>query len=130
MIYNQLGEVICGRASAVSRRTKCRSPVLGVSGHDAPFAPHLAEEMWSMLGHEGSLTYEPWPTYDEALCEETDGTMASTIATFCEKRQTGERDLLIRCCACRGKGRVLVTARPKGECSSRSTHRHRDQISS
>ncbi len=31
----------------------------------APFAPHLAEELWSRLGHDTSLTNEPWPRYDE-----------------------------------------------------------------
>ncbi|NLV45337.1 MAG: leucine--tRNA ligase [Candidatus Hydrogenedentes bacterium] len=36
----------------------------------APFAPHLAEELWSLLGHAGTLAYEPWPTYDEALLVE------------------------------------------------------------
>jgi len=33
----------------------------------APYAPHLAEEMWEMLGHKDTLSYEPWPWYDEAL---------------------------------------------------------------
>lgn len=33
----------------------------------APYAPHLAEEMWSALGHEGTLAYEPWPAADESL---------------------------------------------------------------
>ncbi len=33
----------------------------------APFAPHLAEELWQRLGHQQSLAYEPWPTYDPAL---------------------------------------------------------------
>jgi leucyl-tRNA synthetase len=36
----------------------------------APFAPHLAEELWHALGHGGSLAYEPWPGYDPALCTE------------------------------------------------------------
>ncbi len=31
----------------------------------APFAPHLAEEMWKRLGSETSLTFEPWPKFDE-----------------------------------------------------------------
>ncbi|GAA2077813.1 leucine--tRNA ligase [Aeromicrobium tamlense] len=31
----------------------------------APLAPHLAEELWSRLGHEDTLTYEPWPVADE-----------------------------------------------------------------
>ena len=30
----------------------------------APFAPHLAEELWHKLGHEASLTYEPWPSFE------------------------------------------------------------------
>ena len=33
----------------------------------SPFAPHLGEELWSMLGHKETLAYEPWPTWDEAL---------------------------------------------------------------
>jgi leucyl-tRNA synthetase len=33
----------------------------------APFAPHVAEELWQQLGHDGSLAHEPWPTYDPAL---------------------------------------------------------------
>ncbi|MHA3065523.1 leucine--tRNA ligase [Lacticaseibacillus saniviri] len=32
----------------------------------APIAPHLMEEIWSILGHDHSLTYAAWPTYDEA----------------------------------------------------------------
>jgi leucyl-tRNA synthetase len=34
----------------------------------SPFAPHLGEECWSILGHEKSLAYHPWVDYDEALC--------------------------------------------------------------
>lgn len=36
----------------------------------APFAPHVAEELWSRFGHEGSLAHAPWPTYDESMLEE------------------------------------------------------------
>jgi len=37
----------------------------------SPFAPHVAEELWSVLGHRESLAYEPWPAYDPAkLVEE------------------------------------------------------------
>jgi leucyl-tRNA synthetase len=32
-----------------------------------PFAPHLAEELWSRLGGSGSMAYEAWPEYDPAL---------------------------------------------------------------
>ena len=29
-------------------------------------SPHICEEIWSIFGHEESLAYEPWPTYDPA----------------------------------------------------------------
>jgi leucyl-tRNA synthetase len=32
----------------------------------APFAPHVAEEMWQRLGHRSSITYAPWPQFEEA----------------------------------------------------------------
>jgi len=35
-----------------------------------PYAPHLGEEIWEMLGHAPSIQHEPWPSYDPALCEE------------------------------------------------------------
>lgn len=31
----------------------------------APIAPHMAEELWNRTGHEESISYVPWPTYDE-----------------------------------------------------------------
>lgn len=37
----------------------------------APYAPHLAEELWEKLGHRQSLAYEPWPKYNAALLAET-----------------------------------------------------------
>ena len=39
----------------------------------APYAPHLAEELWEKLGHKQSLAYAPWPKYDEALLKERQG---------------------------------------------------------
>jgi leucyl-tRNA synthetase len=33
----------------------------------APFAPHLAEEIWQALGGQSTLAYEPWPSYDPTL---------------------------------------------------------------
>lgn len=32
----------------------------------SPLAPHLAEELWERLGHTESISYEPWPTFEEA----------------------------------------------------------------
>src|SRR5450631_2465329 len=36
----------------------------------APFAPHLAEELWNVLGHKESLAYAPWPDFDPMLAED------------------------------------------------------------
>ena len=31
-----------------------------------PVAPHITEELWSVFGHDNTIAYETWPTYDEA----------------------------------------------------------------
>ncbi|RCK77453.1 MAG: Leucyl-tRNA synthetase [Ignavibacteriae bacterium] len=36
----------------------------------SPFAPHLAEEIWSRLGNSQSIVFEPWPEYDEEKTKE------------------------------------------------------------
>ena len=38
----------------------------------SPFAPHIAEEMWQILGHEKTLAYEPWPVFDPAKLVESE----------------------------------------------------------
>lgn len=37
----------------------------------SPFAPHVAEECWALLGHKKTLAHHPWPAYQEELCVET-----------------------------------------------------------
>jgi leucyl-tRNA synthetase len=36
----------------------------------APFAPHIAEELWSKLGHPSTLAHEPWPSFDESKMQQ------------------------------------------------------------
>jgi leucyl-tRNA synthetase len=36
----------------------------------APYAPHLAEELWAMLGRPPSVAYAPWPAWQEELAAE------------------------------------------------------------
>jgi leucyl-tRNA synthetase len=36
----------------------------------APMAPHLAEELWAVLGHKSTLAHEPWPAADDAWLED------------------------------------------------------------
>ena len=37
----------------------------------APFAPHIAEELWEMLGEQGSVCDAQWPTWDEQYLVES-----------------------------------------------------------
>ncbi|MCR5000572.1 MAG: leucine--tRNA ligase [Lachnospiraceae bacterium] len=32
--------------------------------------PHMGEEIWQKLSHDATLAYEPWPSYDEAMCKD------------------------------------------------------------
>jgi leucyl-tRNA synthetase len=36
----------------------------------APMTPHLAEELWEMLGHSGGLWTAAWPAFDAGLARE------------------------------------------------------------
>lgn len=51
-------------------RAECRSvlalkPLVQIL---APFAPHLAEELWEKMNGEGLCALAPWPKYDNTLC--------------------------------------------------------------
>lgn len=45
----------------------------------SPFAPHLGEECWALLGNEGSLAFAPWVEYDESLCVDDTVTMGVQV---------------------------------------------------
>jgi len=45
----------------------------------APFAPHIAEELWAKLGHTDTLAYEPWPKYDKELIKEKEIELAVQV---------------------------------------------------
>lgn len=42
-------------------------------------APHICEEMWETLGHDHTLAYETWPTYDEAMLVQATVEMAVQV---------------------------------------------------
>jgi leucyl-tRNA synthetase len=46
----------------------------------APLAPHVAEELWSRLGHENTLAFEPFPVADPALLVEESVTCVVQVA--------------------------------------------------
>ena len=45
----------------------------------SPFVPHLSEEFWSLLGHSETITYQPWPKFDEGLIELDEVTIAVQV---------------------------------------------------
>ncbi len=54
----------------------------------APFAPHIAEEIWEQLGHTDSVFHAGWPTYDEEAMKDDEIEIAGT-----DQRQDQGRDL-------------------------------------
>ncbi len=58
----------------------------------APFAPHLAEETWSMLGHTESISLSPWPSYDPAMTIDDTVTIAVQIDGKLRSTHTCARD--------------------------------------
>ncbi|MBN1520311.1 MAG: leucine--tRNA ligase [Spirochaetales bacterium] len=45
----------------------------------APYAPHLAEELWEKLGHADSIVEAAWPRWDPALCEDDELTVVVQV---------------------------------------------------
>ena len=45
----------------------------------APFAPHVAEELWEGLGEKGSVHAANWPAYDPELCQEATSTIVVQV---------------------------------------------------
>ena len=45
----------------------------------SPFAPHLAEELWSRLGFSGLASKQPWPVHDESLLVENEVELAVQV---------------------------------------------------
>ncbi|WP_068984041.1 leucine--tRNA ligase [Lysinibacillus xylanilyticus] len=46
----------------------------------APMVPHVAEELWQLLGHDTTLSYEQWPTYDESKLVDDEVEVAVQVA--------------------------------------------------
>ena len=44
-----------------------------------PVAPHITEELWNVFGHDNTIAYEAWPTYDESKLTEDTYTMVVQV---------------------------------------------------
>ncbi|MEI7788480.1 MAG: leucine--tRNA ligase [Chlorobiaceae bacterium] len=65
----------------------------------APYAPHLAEELWEAIGHRSSISSYPFPFYDAKLVEDSVLTIAVQIngklrGTFLAPAQSSKESLL------------------------------------
>jgi leucyl-tRNA synthetase len=45
----------------------------------SPIAPHIAEECWSLLGHQKSISKESWPSYQDEYCQSTTTAVSVSI---------------------------------------------------
>ena len=41
--------------------------------------PHVGEEIWQILGHDDTIAYESWPTFDEEKCKDSQVTFAVQV---------------------------------------------------
>jgi leucyl-tRNA synthetase len=67
----------------------------------APFAPHLAEELWELLGHSTSVLTASWPEFDERLASAGDVEIAVQVNGKLRSRLTvprgmAEKDVVAR----------------------------------
>jgi leucyl-tRNA synthetase len=67
----------------------------------APYAPHIAEEMWELLGHDTSVFRATWPAYDERLASAGDVEIAVQVNGKLRSRLTvprgmAEKDVVAR----------------------------------
>ncbi len=78
----------CYKANTVTKETaKAFALML------APMAPHIAEELWSLLGGSKTLTYEAWPKFNESLAK--DNTITVAVQVNGKLRATLEVELTI-----------------------------------
>jgi leucyl-tRNA synthetase len=84
----------------------------------APFAPHIAEELWERLGHGESLAYEPWPAYDESLASEKQVELAVQVNGKVRDKivvaaETGDEEIKAKALACERVATALDGKTPR-----------------
>ena len=84
----------------------------------APFAPHIAEELWQKLGHTNTLAYEPWPKYDPQLIKEKEIELVVQVNGKIKDRiivvaDAGEEQIKQKALACEKVKKALDGKEPK-----------------
>jgi len=65
-----------------------------------PIAPHITEELWNILGHKDTISYEPWPKYDETktiddeieLPVQVNGKLKATVMISLDEDESSIKD--------------------------------------
>jgi leucyl-tRNA synthetase len=78
-LYEFTAVVRSARADRATSTGARREALSALARLAAPFAPHLAEECWSRLGHAGLIAQAPWPSWDPALSEDEERTLPVQI---------------------------------------------------
>ncbi|MEK7846496.1 MAG: leucine--tRNA ligase, partial [Nitrospinota bacterium] len=76
-LYQIQGSGVRGQGSKVN--SKFREAINTLIILLSPFVPHIAEEMWEMMGNKGSVIKEPWPSYDPELIKSEEITIVVQI---------------------------------------------------
>ena len=84
----------------------------------APFAPHIAEELWQRLGHTNSLACEPWPMYEKDLIKDSQIELAVQVNGKIRDRivvpaEAGEDAIKARALGCDRVVEALAGKTPK-----------------
>ncbi len=58
-----------------------------------PIAPHIGEELWSMLGNDDTITYASWPTYDESKLTEDEVEVVVQVMGKVRSKVTVAKDI-------------------------------------
>jgi leucyl-tRNA synthetase len=84
----------------------------------APFAPHLAEELWARVGGHYSVHQQPWPVYDPAALVRDEVTVVIQVDGMMRDRMqvragTDQQQVVERALACQNVSRHLGSGKPK-----------------
>jgi leucyl-tRNA synthetase len=78
-LTNEIYRFLEPRTERVETWTVLREAVEAIIVLLNPFAPHITEEMWEMLGNKKRLTATPWPSYDPAIASQEEVTLVIQV---------------------------------------------------
>jgi len=70
-----------------------------------PIVPHIAEELWEIYGHNNTIAYEPWPTYDSTklvddtkeIAVQVNGKVRATINISLDESEDSVKEKALAC---------------------------------